>query len=91
MAVAINLTLRRVSRAGWVRRQTSRLCTSAASMKLAKQRMRFEGAGFQFRVELDADEPGVIGELDDFGQEAVRREAGEEHAFPLEILAIGGD
>src|SRR5579875_210540 len=36
--------------------------------KAAKQRMRREGLGFQFRMELHPDEPRVIGILDDFRQ-----------------------
>ena len=37
-----------------------------------KQRVRLEGAAFQLRVELHADEPGVVRVLDRLGQEPVR-------------------
>src|SRR5215469_12274001 len=40
-----------------------------------KQRMRLEGFGFELGVKLHADEPGVIGNFDDFRQHAVRRYA----------------
>ena len=36
-----------------------------------EQRMRVEGAGFELGVELHADEPGVVGQLDDLGQQPV--------------------
>ena len=36
-----------------------------------KQRVRVEGLGLEFRVELHADKPGVIGPLDDFRERAV--------------------
>lgn len=37
-----------------------------------EQRMRIEGLALQLRVELHADEPGVVRALDDFRQCAVR-------------------
>ena len=42
-----------------------------------KQRMRPKRARLEFGVELHADEPGVISELDRLGQKAVGRHAGE--------------
>src|SRR5208282_2678894 len=44
-----------------------------------EQRVRLEGPAFQFRVELDADEPGMVGEFDDLGELAVGRHAGKPH------------
>ena len=38
-----------------------------------KERVRLEGPRFQLRVELHADEPGMVGDLDDLRQEPVRR------------------
>src|SRR4029077_20333388 len=37
------------------------------------QRVRLERLRFELWMELHADEPGVIGKLDDFGQRAVGR------------------
>jgi hypothetical protein len=42
-----------------------------------EQRVRAHRAGLQFRVELAADEPRVIGQLDDLHQVAVGRQAAE--------------
>ena len=36
-----------------------------------EERMRLEGAAFQLRVELDADEPGVVRVFHGFGQQPV--------------------
>src|SRR5580704_9069480 len=38
-----------------------------------EQRMRLHGFGFEFRMELAAQEPGVIGDLANFNVGAVRR------------------
>ena len=35
--------------------------------KVGKQRMRLKRAGFKFGVELNANIPGMIGDLHDFG------------------------
>jgi NAD(P)-dependent dehydrogenase (short-subunit alcohol dehydrogenase family) len=53
------------------------LCFTAASIKACEQRMRLERAGFQLRVVLNADEPWVRRDLEDFRQRAVGRHAGE--------------
>src|SRR5579875_127482 len=53
-----------------------------------EQRMRIEGLGFELGVELDADEPGMVGELDDLGQLAVGRHAGEPHPGLLELRLV---
>src|SRR5690606_42071901 len=47
-----------------------------------------EGFGFQLRMELDTDIPGMVRDLDDLGQAAVGREAGKADAVLLETLAI---
>ena len=39
--------------------------------KARKERVRLERAGFEFRVELNADEPRVVFQLDDLGQNAI--------------------
>jgi hypothetical protein len=39
--------------------------------------VRVEGFALEFRVELDADEPGVVGALDDLRQGAIRAYAAE--------------
>src|SRR5208282_2119002 len=44
-----------------------------------EQRVRLERPALQFRVELDPDEPGVVGEFDDLGKRAVGRHAGKPH------------
>lgn len=36
-----------------------------------EERVRFEGAALQLRVELDADEPGVVRVFHGFGQQSV--------------------
>src|SRR5215831_12003072 len=53
-----------------------------------KQGMRFEGPRLQFRVELHADEPRVVGELDDLRQQAVRRHAAKAHAHFFQARAV---
>ncbi len=41
------------------------------------QRMSVGRTGFKFRMELAADEPGMIFEFDDFYQAVVRRRGGQ--------------
>src|SRR5579859_994 len=53
-----------------------------------EQRMRLERLRLQFRMELHADEPGMVRELDDLGQHAVRRHAGELQARRLQPLLV---
>ena len=50
--------------------------------------MRLERAGLKFRVELYTDEPGVIRDFDDFGQDAVGGFAGEDHAGFGQLIFI---
>src|SRR5690242_8484306 len=54
-----------------------------------EQRVRTRGPGLELRVELAADEPGVIGELDHLDQRAVGRESGAAHAVLREDVAVG--
>src|SRR4051794_12155890 len=54
----------------------------------AEQGMRGEGARLQFGVELHPDEPRVVVALDDLGQDAVRRQAGELQARALDGGAV---
>src|SRR5215467_13511323 len=53
-----------------------------------KQGMRLEGPRLQFRVELHADKPGVVGQLDDLRQQAVRRHAAKAHAHVFQAPAV---
>ena len=50
--------------------------------------MRSKRIGFEFGVELYADEPRVIGNFDDLGQHSVGREAGEHQAMLLQLAAV---
>src|ERR1035441_9041214 len=43
----------------------------AGANECGEQRMRCERLRFEFRMELDADEPGMVGHLDDFDVDAV--------------------
>ena len=52
--------------------------------------MRIEGLALQLRVELHADEPGVIGTLYDFGQRAVGRHAAEHQAALFQRVPATG-
>src|SRR5262245_19405027 len=51
--------------------------------------MWLEGAALELRVELHADEPGVVRILDGLRQQAVRRQARKAQAGLLELVAIG--
>lgn len=50
--------------------------------------MRRERLAFQFRMELHPDEPGVVLDLDDFGEAAVGAHAGEDQAAVFQFLAV---
>src|SRR5690348_7757179 len=54
-----------------------------------EQRMRLVGFALKFRVKLAGDEEGVIGQLDDFHQLAVWREAAEHKLGLLKALTVG--
>src|ERR1700733_8672828 len=49
-----------------------------------EQRVRGERLGFEFGVELAADEPRMVGHLDDFDVGAVRRAAGDFETSGIE-------
>src|SRR5690554_1341556 len=55
--------------------------------EFGEQRMRVERFAFQLGMELDPDEPGVIGTFDDLEQQAVGRHAGEDQPPLLERFA----
>ncbi len=52
--------------------------------------MRVEGTAFQLRVELDPDEPGMVGPLDDLRQAPVGRHSGENEAGLLQRRHVAG-
>src|SRR5579862_3222523 len=54
-----------------------------------EERVRLERARFQLGVKLHADEPRMLRDLDDLGQEAVGRHAGKPQAGRLQRVAIG--
>src|SRR5207248_11706421 len=69
---------------------------AAGAMLLARrahepgeQRVRACRARLELRVELAADEPGVIGQLDHLHERAVGREAGAAHAVLGEDVTVG--
>src|ERR1700722_6519489 len=53
-----------------------------------KQRVRIEGFGFQLGVILHADEPRMVGDLDDLGQHAVGAYAGKAQAGVFEPALV---
>src|ERR1700730_11749534 len=53
-----------------------------------EERVRLEGFRFELGMELHADEPRVIGKLDDFGQHAVRRYAGKAQPGLLQSVLV---
>src|SRR5205809_4806879 len=56
--------------------------------EIAEKRMRPVGSRAELRVELAGNEPGVVGELDDLDQAAVRREPAEDHPGLAHHLAV---
>src|SRR5215210_1121516 len=56
--------------------------------KALEQRMRVERLALQLRVELNADEPGMVGPLDDLGERAVRAHSREDQAAFLERALV---
>ena len=56
--------------------------------KPLKQGVRCERLGFQFRMELYADEPRVVTPLNDFGQGAVWGHAREQQPTFFKLLAV---
>src|SRR5262245_58687670 len=53
-----------------------------------EQRMGREGPGFQLRMVLHADEPGMPRDFDDLGQDAVRRHPGEAQSDLLQTVLV---
>src|SRR5690606_18475066 len=53
-----------------------------------KERVRFEGFRLQLRMELDSDEPGMLGQLDDLRQHTVGRRAGKPQADLFETALV---
>src|SRR4051794_23836785 len=53
-----------------------------------EQRVRALGPALELRVELAGHEPGVVLELDDLDESAVRRLPGEDHSGAFEGLAV---
>src|SRR5262245_14100354 len=58
------------------------------SDEAGEERVRFERARLEFRVELHADEPWMIAAFANLRQNAVGRKAGEEEARLLERVAV---
>src|SRR5919201_384944 len=54
-----------------------------------EQRVRPRGTRLELGVELAADEPGVIGQLDHLHQRPIGRETGAAHAVLGEHVAVG--
>ena len=53
-----------------------------------EERMRFEGLGFEFGVELAAEKPWMLGRLDDLDVIFVGRAAGDEQAGVRESFLV---
>src|SRR5437763_13560509 len=53
-----------------------------------EKRVRLERTTLQLGVKLDADEPRMVGPLDNFGELVVRRHAGEQQAGTFQRAAI---
>src|SRR5688572_15757816 len=56
--------------------------------KRYEQRMRLEQARLQFRMELHANEPRMIGNFHDLRQDAVRRHAGEQQPLLFQLFLV---
>ena len=56
--------------------------------KFPEQRMGTIGAGFEFRMKLDAHIKGIAGQFYRFDQPVVRGGAGKDHAMGLEGLPV---
>ena len=68
--------------------QTSRDCVDGGLDERGEQRVRSERLRLQLRVKLHADEPGVVRQLDDLGQAAVGRHAGEAQAGRAQAVDV---
>ena len=67
---------------------TSRLCSTAAPMKEANSGCGSKGRDFSSGWNCTPMNQGWSGQLDDLGQQAVRRQAGEAQARGFELVAV---
>src|SRR5262249_57113215 len=56
--------------------------------KRSEQRVRLKRFRLQFGMELHADEPGMVGEFDNFRQHAVRRHARKSQPDRFQALLV---
>src|SRR5260370_21356449 len=87
MSVAAAGELRRPLRLGEGRRVSGPTLLARSAYEPGEQGVRPGGSRLQLGVELAADEPGVIGQLDHLDQRAVGREPGAPHAVFGEHVA----
>src|SRR3990167_7190935 len=76
-----------MSRNGSVQSKQPRLFDRGGN-EPGKKGMRLEGSRFQLGGELHADEPGMVGTLDNLGQQSVRRHAGKDQPLAFKRTAI---
>src|SRR5215471_3169578 len=72
----------------WLRRLHQPRLIDRSADERGEQRMRLEWPRFELRVELHADEPGMIWPFDNLRQQTVRRETGEAQAGGLQPVAV---
>src|SRR5712692_6528509 len=89
MSVAAAGELRRPLRLGEGRRAPGLALLPRRAHEPGEQWVWPGGSGFELGVELAADEPGVIGQLDHLDQGAVRGEPGAPHSVFGEHVAVG--
>src|SRR6185369_8818526 len=58
------------------------------SDEAGEERVRLERPALQLRMELDADEPRMVGALDDLGQLIVRGHSGEYQAGAFQCVLV---
>src|SRR5216684_2611984 len=73
---------------GFDRRATEPALVERGFDEAGEQRVRLERLRFELGMVLHADEPGMVGDLDDFRQLAVRRHAGEAQTRLLELAHV---
>jgi len=74
------------------RRKTPRSNWPAAAGRMneaSEQGMTIKGAGLELGVELHPHKPGMVAQLNDLDQSAIRRQTAENQAFGQEHLTIG--
>src|SRR6266540_2294668 len=89
MSVAVAGELRRPLRLGEGRRAPGPALLARRAHETGEQGVWPGGSGLELGVELAADEPGVIGQLDHLDQRAVGREPGAAHPVFGEHVAVG--